>query len=187
MGGTVWLIVESDTDGRVLKALFAKRFPQIHVEYITSGGSSPNISRLESELTDLIKRARKGTLKRPWTNDDCIIVIHDDDMIQSNRTVYTSIKQKCDATGVLEIIAKDELEAWLLSDSKLSQWLGIKQETWNSKQRPSDDLKSLLKKKRDLRYPADLHKVLPNIEFDGTNTSFQEAVKTLKNLPCISA
>jgi len=187
MKQTVWLIVEAEADGKIIKHLIFKHFPTLYVEVFTATGGSPNLSRLESQLNDLIKRARKGTLKHPATHRDCILVVHDDDMIQPNRTVYSAIAQKCRSNGVVEIVASDELEAWLLSDSGLSKWLGIKQETWNSKQRPSDDLKSLLKAQKSLKYPDDLQKVLPHLNSDGINESFQDALKTLKTLPCTSA
>jgi len=108
-------------------------------------------------------------------------------MVEANNKVYDSIKRKCEKEGLIEIVARDELEAWLLSDSKLCDWLDIKLETWNGKKRPSEKLAKHLDDKKRIVYPRDYDRILPYLAADGINESFQDALKTLKTLPCTSA
>jgi hypothetical protein len=187
MPATLWLIVEAETDAALLKSLAKTHFPKLHVEYFTASGGSPNLNRLDEQLEDLIRNAKRGTPKRPATAKDCIVVVHDNDNIQSGRAAYDSIKRKCRAAQVTECIAIDEIEAWVLSDSGVSKWLGIPQKPWNADQRPSDELRRLLNKEHGLKYPSCRAKVLDHMKWDGQNTSLQETLKTLRALPCTRA
>lgn len=181
---TLWLIVEAETDAALLKSLTKTHFPALHVEYFTASGGSPNLNRMDDQLEDLIRNAKRGTPKRPATAQDGIVVVHDDDQIQPKRTAYDSIARKCRTAQVTECIARDEIEAWVLSDSGVCKWLGIAQKPWNTEQRPSDHLKRLLRERHKLDYPSCRAKLLEHVKWDGLNTSLQDALKALRGLSC---
>lgn len=188
MSGIVWLISESKQDSKIIAHLFKLKFPKIHIRHLELSKGSEGITKLDKELLDRVTLARKSIVPRPFNpKKDCIVVVHDDDkMVEASTKVYESLKQKCEQEGLIEIIARDELEAWLLSDSKLCDWLDIKREAWNGKKRPSETLAKHLDDKKRLVYPRDCEKILPHLKGDGTNKSFQEALKRLETLPCVS-
>lgn len=184
MTGTIWLLVESKSDAQIATKLIHVHFPNVGVEYLLPSGQ-PSLSTLDRDLADLVTLARRGTPRRPFGPNDCIVVLHDDDHSQPERRHYTSIADKCAQYGIVEVVAKDEIEAWLLSDTGVCRWLGARRVTCNTDTRPSDRLKSLMNDRKQQRYPGRLDQLLPKITGDSNNLSFQSALDQLKNSPCI--
>lgn len=184
MTGTIWLLVESKYDAQIATKLIHIHHPNVGVEYLVPSGQ-PSLSTLDRDLTDLVTFARRGKPQRPFGPNDCIVVLHDDDHSQPDRRHYTSITNKCAAHGIVEIVAKDEIEAWLLSDTGVCGWLGTRRQTCNTVTRPSDRLKSLMNSTKSLRYPGRLDRLLPEINGDSNNLSFQSALSQLHDSPCI--
>jgi len=182
LSGKIWLIAEAENDYRIVQAILKARKVAVKVIWRSPSGKTPGLSRLAEELSDLITEINKFR-----SGNDCIVVLHDDDIHREpRRDTYNQIRDVCRQHGVYEVIAKDEIEAWLLSDSGICKWLGETVKTWNGEPHPSDRLRSLMEGRRQ-RYPRDLHKLLQHLSADGINQSLQDALKHLDNAPCVRA
>jgi hypothetical protein len=181
MSGRIWLITEDENDSKIVRAIIQKLKLPIQVKWVSPSGRTPGLSRLAAELNQLIAGARKLR-----SGNDCIVVLHDADLHrQTNRKNYDSIRTICEAEGVKLIVAYDELEAWLLSDSGICAWLNETVKTWNGDRWPSDHLRSVMHSRYKMRYPRDLDKLLRHLNADGTNQSFRDALAELRQAPCV--
>jgi hypothetical protein len=182
MSDTIWLITEDENDYKIVRCIIEEKLKlPIKVKWRSPSGKTPGLSRLAVELKQLIADARKLR-----SGNDCIAVLHDEDIhYQPRRDNYNRIRNICESEGVSLIVAKDEVEAWLLSDSGVSAWLNKRVKTWNNDPKPSDDLKSLMNSQYRLRYPRDLDRLLERLKGDGRNQSFQDALTELYNGPCM--
>lgn len=133
MSGRIWLITEDENDYKIIKCIVEDKLKlPIKVKWRSPSGKTPGLSRLAAELKKLIKEAR--SLR---SGNDCIVVLHDEDTHrQPNRDSYNNIRLICQSEGVSLIVAKDELEAWLLSDSGVCKWLDEAVKTWNGDRWP---------------------------------------------------
>lgn len=180
MSNTLWLITEDENDYKIVRRLIEKLKLRIEVRWRSPTGKTPGLSRLAADLPDLI-----ADVKNRLEGNDCIVVLHDQDShTQPIRTTYDRIRDVCRTHGVKEVIAQDEIEAWLLSDSGICDWLGKSIKPWNGTRRPSDTLATWLRAK-NRKYPRHLDDVLANVNGDGTNHSLQAAIKALRNAPCV--
>jgi hypothetical protein len=120
--------------------------------------------------------------------EDCLVVLHDaDELTQPDRTLYQKIKLTCAAyPGVIHIVAKDEIESWLLADDGLCKRLEIKPRNWDEVSKPKAELKRLLDKQR-INYPS------PTVykELNGTGDQFspsmRQAFKQLRERGCLES
>lgn len=182
MSGTIWLISEDENDYKVVKAILKKLNLSIQVKWRSPSGRTPGLSRLAAELKQLITQAQKLR-----SGNDCIVVLHDEDLHREpKRDHYDKVRDICTAHGVTLIVAKDEVEAWLLSDSGVCGWLGEPVRTWNGDSWPSNHLRSLMQSRYKMKYPRDLDKLLIHINADGINQSFKDALSELEKAPCRS-
>ena len=184
MSGTIWLITEDENDGEVIKALLAAKNIHVRVKIRKLTGNTGSVSRLAVQLKKHIQ-----TAQREKSANDCIAVLHDaDEKSQPDRELYRKIAQICRQMQVKEVIAKDELESWLLADGGLCKWLGITPKNWDEQRKPSDKLASLLKAKKKLKYQARGRDVVRN-HLDGTGDKYSHsmsaALKLLEDAPCI--
>lgn len=182
MSGTIWLITEDENDYKVVRAIIKKLNIPVNVKWRSPSGKTPGLSRLARELDRLIAEAR-ALLGR----NDCIVVLHDaDTQRQPDRRHYDRVREICDVQRVKLIVAHNEMEAWLLSDSGVCAWLGQPVRNWNNEAWPSDRLRSFLQARHRMKYPRDLDKVLVHLAGDGINESFQAARTELENAPCVN-
>ncbi len=182
MSGKIWLIAEDENDYRIVQAIIKARKVAVRVMWRSPTGKTPGLSRLAAELSDLIAEVNKLR-----SGDDCIVVLHDDDIHREpRRDDYNKVRNLCRKHKVYEVIAEDEIEAWLLSDSGVCKWLDEVAKTWNGDPFPSDRLRSLMRERYRLRYPRDLDKALKHLSGDGINQSLQKALNHLDNAPCVS-
>jgi len=179
MSGTIWLITEDENDYKIVKYIVEEKL-KLPIKVRWRSPTVFGISRLAAQLRTLIKETRKLV-----SENDCIVVLHDEDVNEKTRTIYDRIRKTCQDERVSLIIAKDEIEAWLLSDSGVSKWLKRRVKTWNNEPKPSDKLKSLMNEHYRLPYPRELDKLLVEVVGDGTNGSFQDALRKLHNAPCV--
>lgn len=191
MSGTLWLITEGKIDYQIIRALVRHHHPQVKVEPQFSTGSKPNISQLAKQIEKLIK-----TVQSKRKPGDCIAVVHDADMHRNptNRKEYNAIKEICEReeyrAEVVLIVIPDEIEAWLLADHGLCEWLGIKPTNYDDKPKPKDDLESYLYKAGKPRYRIEnMPQILKHL--DGTadqhSQSLRGALRHLQNAPCTRA
>lgn len=180
MSGTIWLIAEGQTDHEIVSAIVQKRQPSVRVQRLNPSGGG--ISRLASQLEQLIRTAQA---KR--SGNDCIVVLHDQDQHQPDRTHYDSISEICGKYPLVKlIIANDEIEAWLLSDSGVCAWLGEPLRHWNNVSKPKQRLESLMKARHRLEYNLrGLNNLLNHLQADGTNRSLKDALRQLQAAPCV--
>lgn len=179
MSGTIWLIAEGQTDHEIVSAIVQKRQPSVRVQRLNPSGGG--ISRLANQLEQLIRTAQA---KR--SGNDCIVVLHDQDQGQSDRTHYKNISEICIRYSVTLIVAIDEVEAWLLSDSGVCAWLGERVKHWNNVSKPKQRLESLMKARHRLKYNLrGLNSLLNHLQADGTNRSLKEALRQLEVAPCV--
>jgi hypothetical protein len=184
VSGTIWLIVEDDYDGKVVQSILSARNIHVRVQILNPSGNTGGISRLVTQIEKLVATARSQK-----ENNDCIAVLHDaDEFTQPDRSVYNQIAKICKKYQVVEIIAYDELESWLLADGGVCRWLGINQQPWDNLARPSDKLNSLLKEKKGIKYQGKYRDDVRN-HLDGTgdqqSRSMRKAFKHLDDAPCI--
>ncbi len=185
----MWLIVEDENDGTVIEALLqAKKFG-IQVRVLKPTGRSGGISRLEKELKRLIQTALESR-----RSGDCVAVLHDADLrTQQDRAIYDRIRAQCakHKQDVALIVAQDELESWLLADSGICKWLGIKPKNWDEQAWPSHTITEYLRKKdKGLRYEgrgrAELLKHVTGTG-DKFSPSMAKAVKFLNKTSCMQS
>lgn len=188
MSGTIFLIVEGKMDELIVKALIKRRYPHVKVD-VRQPGPIGGIDRLAEKIDELIQQAIKDKKE-----GDCIAVLHDADLhtrlTLKDRASHLKIEKVCEhyKAHVVRIVAYDTIEAWLLADSGLCQWLGIKVKNCDRVSQPKDELIRLLNKKSGVKYVE--HK-LPQIltHLDGTKTASESLKKALKHLidaPCVS-
>jgi hypothetical protein len=189
MSGTIWLIVEDSNDRKVVEALLSARGIDVGIKLLNPSRDRGGISRLAADLENLIETAR--TRKQ---HEDCIAVLHDaDENTQPNRMSYDRIEEICRRYGqdVVEVIARDEIEAWLLADSGLCSWLDIKPKNWDEQHRPSRELERLLKRKSQrMKYQGRYRdQVLEHLAGDGDkhSPSLRVALTHLDGAPCVDA
>jgi len=182
MSGTIYLIVEEREDAKVVEAILLAK--QIIVPVYPLYPSHGSISRLTIELKDLIATAIAK--RQPG---DCIAVLHDADKFkEARRENYQRIQTICRrySKDVVHIIAHDEIEAWLLADEGICRWLEIRQENQDSRQKPEDYLKSLVKRKTGKDYSGpNRAKVRAQIDGNTLSPSLRQALNHLDNAPCV--
>lgn len=177
----IWLISEDETDAEVIRAIL--KVKQIDIQIKPLHPRPGGITRLAKQLETFIKavQVQKG-------KQDCIAVLHDaDENIEPNRIPYNTIADVCKRYQVKQVVARDELEAWILADEGFCRWVGRKPQNCDGLMRPSDTLKSLVDKKLGKKYQAvDRQKVLAQLDGTGDkkSPSMREAVQFLQ--PCIS-
>lgn len=181
MSGTIWLITEDESDADAVQALLVAHGIQVRIHALTLTGGKGGISRLTAQLERLIKTAmaQKG-------KNDCIAVLHDaDEYKQPDRSKYEAIADICGRYTVKHIVAHDELEAWLLADAGISQWLGIPHKNWDTQKEPSAELNRLLKRAKGMKYQGRSRQaVLRHLMGENHSTSLKKALQHLDNAPC---
>ncbi|HUN08633.1 MAG TPA: hypothetical protein PLQ56_18645 [Aggregatilineales bacterium] len=181
MIGTIWLITEDESDYQVVVHTLKVKGFTIQVKWLKLEGKSGGISRLAAQIELQIGLAleRKGPT-------DCVLVLHDQDETEPDRTHYDSITTACKDQPVYHLVAKDEIEAWLLADKGLADWLNIKHQNWDSQAKPSKELERLIRK----QYPrmhyrgADRAKVLAQITGENRSAVLEKAIAYLRTAPC---
>jgi hypothetical protein len=184
MTATIHLIVEDRRDAEVIRSIL--RAKKLNIQIRPMPPKSGGIFRLAKELDNLIQVALHNR-----ESGDCIAVLHDaDEQTQVNREVYEHIKRICTSykKDVVLVVARDELEAWLLADNGVCQWLGIAPKNRDAEKRPSDTLAGLMQSKYKLKYQgSDRAGIFTHI--DGTGDKFspsmQKALQHLENAPCM--
>jgi len=186
---TMWLIVEGDSDPKVIRRILEQKKIAIRVQPIfpeRGGGGIPLLAQnLEALIEYVIQR------KRP---EVCIVVFHEvDETTNVYRNHYETIDAICGSEKykalVTLITARDEIEAWLLADEGLCKWLGVKpNKKCDSIKRPSQKLNELIRKHNDRmrwnsRYWDDILKYL-DATGDKLSPSMRDSLTRLLELPC---
>jgi len=185
MASTIWLIIEGQNDGDIVRAILKCKYPQVRVSPLFPTGQAPNLSRLAAQIDKLIQQALVN--RKPG---DCIAVLHDADHLSrpTGRDDYKRIKNVCEQhrQDVHLVLAKDEIESWLLADTGFCQWLKIEAKNWDEIKQPSLRLASLLDKTGKPRYRLNnLSKLLSYLDGNSHSPSLQVALGYLENAPCI--
>lgn len=185
MSRTIWVLVEDGNDGAVFKALLEKKRIDVRVIVRKPNGGG-GIGRLAAQVEEII--ASINLYKSP---DDCIIVLHDADekTRADERQDYKHIAEICAKADrkVVHLIARDELESWLLADQALCKWLDEKPRNRDEEAKPSEILGRWLKKK-NLRYQGtDRAKMLAHLDGTGDkhSPSMREAFQKLHDADCL--
>src|SRR5258708_965229 len=183
---TIYLIAEDKTGQFVLKAILSKRGIKADVQL---RGKAEGVSSLAREIKELI-----DTILQQKSGKDCIVVLHDtDDSTQTYREDYYRIEQICQnyKEYVTHLKAIQEIEAWLLADSGLCEWLHISPKACDHLKRPSDTLKRYVNARPGNWKWDKIHqpKILENISADGhkLSESMRIAMQTLLQLSCTQA
>jgi len=181
----IYLLAEDKTGYFVLQAIVREKSINAVVKL---RGKAEGVSNLANEVEELIRLAlAEKALK------DCFVVLHDtDDSVQAYRENYDKITLICDKykEHVTRLEATEEVEAWLLADEGLCNWLGIKAKASDSLKRPSDRLKSLINARsgnwtwNKLHQPRILENMTATGDKTGGSASMQIAMKRLAQLPC---
>ena len=178
----IYLITESQNDIKVAKAFLETRTSTFQIVPRTKSDNPGGISRLAIELKTTLESAMREAKR-----GDCIIVLHDDDLhTQPDRQHYDKIRQICQQhKGAIHLVAKDEIEAWLLADSGVCAWLGVKPQNRDGDRRPSDDLNTLVKKKTGKDHTGTTRdEVLKHVSGECLSPSFQAAIAHLDTPAC---
>ena len=180
------MIAESKDDPKILEALFKTK--QIKSKIINRTKGPGGVSRLADNLERLIQTI----LQEPGrSQDDCIVVLHDVDIhSEPRREQYNKIKQICGkyTNIVIRIEAVDTIEAWLLSNEGICQWLGITTDNRDGLTDPKGFLKTKIRDKhKSIKYQGSgKEKALVQIKGDIHSASFKTAIKQLKEAGCIT-
>jgi len=187
VSGSIHLIVEGESDPEVVRALLKAKKINVRVQPLFPTGGGIGISRLAGQLDRLIRTAIQ---KRE--SGDCIAVLHDADeqVPQSHRDDYDQIKNICQQyrQDLVLVIAKDEIESWLLADEGLCKWLDVKPKNCDHESKPSERLNSLVKRKTGKDYTGRTRaQVLGHLDGSGDklSQSMDDAMKHLQNAPCV--
>lgn len=115
----VVLIVEDDTDGKAIRQLVRSSAPAgVVVDWLPAQGIG-NIKRRGRKLIELAVSRLEG-------RGGCVAVVVDrDGRNPSQSEPHRSIARACKQSRVEFIAAKETLEAWLLADRGVSEWLGF--------------------------------------------------------------
>ena len=187
MTGTIHLIVEDQTDADVVNAiLYAKKF-DVRAKALKPPGGSGGISRLADNIEALIKTAIKKRQK-----GDCVAVLHDaDETSERYRANHDRIRVVCEKypNDVKLIIARDEIESWLIADEGLCRWLEEKpHESSDKLQKPSKLLKRAIKRKTGKDYTGRVREQVHQ-QLDGSGDKYSESMRDalthLHNAPCM--
>jgi hypothetical protein len=149
MASTIWLIPEGQNEPEIVAAILRKKYPQVRVRPLYPPGKKDthSLSRLAKHIELLIEQALENRQR-----GDCIAVLHDADLLSrpGGRADYDHIRQVCRryADEVRLVLAKDEIESWLLADAGFCKWLGTAPKNCDSEIRPSKRLEYLLNNNR---------------------------------------
>lgn len=186
MSPTIWLIVEDEDDGLIIRQLLKAKDINVRLQIRSPSGKTGGISRLAKQLEKLI-----ATIKNSKSAEDCIAVLHDADAQNQQRYKgdHERVKKICRKEKIAEIVAHDELEAWLLADRGLCKWLKIKSKNCDSEAKPSNRFRKLVSQKTGRNY--NVRHVLPHLDGSGDapnrSPSMRRAMKHLENSPCMQS
>lgn len=185
MSGRIFLIVEAERDGRYARAIIQRHYPKVEVRYITPGRKQ-GIGELAKNIERLLIGALEAKGKR-----DCVAVLHDaDETTTPNRNLHQAIAQACrkHKGAVVLVLAKDEIEAWLMADSGVCAWLDRKPKNWDEATQPSETFKSWLDKANKGPYDDDTAaQIAQRLQGDGHqhSPSLTEALRHLNGAVCV--
>lgn len=181
MNKVLGLICEDKTDYDVFKVILSKRYPSLTIVYRNT--TQTGINRLVEELETLVR-----DLQKKYSHLSCIAVLHDaDELSEPNREKYERLKAKCEKLKAIELVAHDELEAWLLADSGVCQWLGLQARNVDNERKPKEMLIRALKNKNLSYQGSNRQKVNEQIAGDGDerSPSMKKALVDLQKHNCL--
>ena len=115
---TVVVIVESDNDGSALRRFAETAGLPIHVNVLPAG----SIGEMKRKCDRLIALARS----RYRDGHGCVAVVVDGDNKDSQvDEPHKSIAACCRQEGVPFVVVRQAIEAWLLGDPGIREWLGV--------------------------------------------------------------
>jgi hypothetical protein len=174
MTAAIWLIAEDESDVQVVRYILRKKGYDVNVRHVPLQSGSGGVSQLARQLPKLIKG-----VKAKRKAGDCIVVLHDLDAESQHRhnADYAAIARICREEDVILIIADDKIEAWLLADKGLCEWLKSQPRHWDGRPEVKRELEHLLHKAYPrMRYGGpDRDKILSNL--DGTGEAFSPSLK----------
>lgn len=116
----VVVIVEDDSDGRALKRLAEASRLSVQLDWLPANGIG-NIKRRGDALIRL-------AADRIESGQGCVAIVVDRDRHDSRKDEpHLTIDRTCATSGIPYIEAVETLEAWLLADDGITQWLGLKE------------------------------------------------------------
>lgn len=113
------VIVEDDSDGRVLGSLAAKMKLPVTVDWLPANGIG-NIKRNAGRLIGLAQ-------SRVEPAAGCVAVVIDRDRKDPKvDEPHRTIAEECASSRVPLVVCREAMEAWFLADPGCCAWLGIK-------------------------------------------------------------
>lgn len=183
---TIWLIVEGKKDGDIVRSILKKRYPHIRVRVLEPTGHSPSVSRLAAQVETLLRVAIQRR-----DQGDCIAILHDADTISRphNRQDYERIAEahRRHVGQVKLVIAKDEIESWLLADEGLAGWLLKRAGNYDEREKPSEILNGWLDSAGKPKFRLEnLLEILSHMNGTGDrhSPSLRDALALLDGAPC---
>lgn len=185
MSRTLWLIAEDRKGAEITARILKLKYPTLQVQVRFAKGISDLAEKLEGFIK-LVQSQRKP--------QDCIAVLHDADeyTLTHERHDHEAIAKICEkyAEEVIHLIAYDEIEAWLLADGGICQWLKQKPTNHDNQKQPSIILAGWLDKAKKGRYrEVDLPNILRHVDGTGDthSQSLKHALTRLADAKCVSA
>jgi hypothetical protein len=182
---TLWVIAEDESDIIILRTILERRNIRVRVPttYVLEGGSG-GLSRLVQQAEDYIRLA-----KAEKEEGDCIVVLHDwDSQSEANRALYEAVERICQKHDVIELVAVDEIEAWLLADKGICDWLNIRHESRDALAKPSEAIDSFIKRRfnQKKRYQGRFKtELLVYLSGENISPSFKAALQKLTDAECL--
>lgn len=186
--GRIILICEGMDDAEVVRSLL--RAKGINVRVDARVPVNRGISALAKEIDRLVLSALADKRKDRRT---CVAVLHDADELSASEAVRHShrrIAEICSRyvrRGVKRIVANDAIEAWLLADSGVCGWLGIKPSNHDNIRQPKNRFESLLNARGAKVNATGRRQALEHLAGDGDvrSESMRMALDALHGAPCV--
>jgi hypothetical protein len=169
MTKTLYLIAEAYKDVLVMRQLLTKKGFSGRIQPINTpkkGSVSQLAQQLEKSIAEAQERQQAG---------DCVVVLHDADELTrpTGRQDYDRIEAICQKyPTIIHLQARDELEAWLVADSGLCQWLNQKAQNRDHAVQPSKLFETWLNAAKKPKWnDSNLDAILKHAAADGDQHS----------------
>lgn len=179
----IWLIAEDRKGAEIAAKIIKLKYPSVQIQVRFAKGISDLVKKVEGFIELVLAQSKQA---------DCIAVLHDADIqtLPNERHDHAAIEKICQKyqADVIHLMAYDEIEAWLLADGGLAQWVSQKPLNYDHAKQPSKILEHWLDKAKKGRYrEVDLPNILRHVDGTGDkhSQSLQVALKKLVDAGCL--
>ena len=185
MSRILWVIAEDEHDVAILRQIFAKLKISVTVRAYPRG-QTPGIGGLSRNLAKWLADIRNGP---HWKQGDCIAVLHDQDStVPEHQPLKKQIEAICQRENLVRLVANDKIEAWLLADGGLCNFLGIKPQYWDGRPDAKRELETRLRPKKMTYQSRDRERLIEKLDGSAVklSPSLKQSIEALQAADCLS-